>query len=273
VRFYLKSVMAAGGVLAASVIHAAAFPGTVVEPTEMREGPAMEFEVVVELPVGSVVEVLNCDADWCEGGIEDFDGFVPRDALSFGSYTPPAYLFPPQIAEPGRWHGRYYSREHFRYESRARWRDREGRRLYVIPPRVQPIPLRPFIRRDGLPGGPKALPKNGSKTKAKGPEFPKGPAPKELKKGPSGPPPAPKDFKKGPSGPPPAPKEFKKGPGGPPPAPTEFKKGPSGPPPAPKEFKKGPSGPPPPPKTFTAPKSPPPPPPKGPPPTDKKKNP
>jgi hypothetical protein len=239
----LTSILAAGCLLAATTVHAVAFPATVVERTEMREGPSGDFDALVELPEGSVVEVLNCDAGWCEAGIEDYDGFIPRRTLSFGSYVPPAFVFPPLIAEPGRWHGRYYSREHFRYESRARWRDREGRRLYVIPPRVQRIPLRPLIRRDGPPGfkkkdgvkdfKKKKGPDGPKEFKKKGPdglkEFKKGPGPKEFKKGPAlkefkkGP--APKEFKKGP-----ALKEFKKGP-----APKEFKKGP-----APKEFKKGP---------------------------------
>jgi len=200
-RFYLKSIMAAGCMLAATTMYAAAFPGTVVEPTEMREGPDLEFEPVVELPAGSVVEVLNCDAGWCEAGIEDYDGFIPRRALSFGSFAPPVFVFPPLIAAPSRWHGRYYSREHYRYESRARWRDREGRRIYIIPPRVQTVPLRPFVRRDGPP---RDFKKKGDlkdfKKKSEPKDFKKKSEPKEFKKKSE-----PKDFKKKSE-----PKEFKK---------------------------------------------------------------
>ncbi len=143
-RIQLKSVLAAGCLLAVSAFGAAAFEATTLEPAELREGPGWDFEPIVGLPAGSILEVLNCDREWCEASIEDFDGFVPRGVLDLGTYSPPLYAFPPLIAAPGLWHGRYYSRDHYRYESRARWRDREGRRLFVVPMRPQPRPLRPI---------------------------------------------------------------------------------------------------------------------------------
>jgi uncharacterized protein YraI len=130
-RFELKSVLAAGCLLAASALSAAAFEAVTVEPAELREGPAWEFAPIVDLPPGSIVEVLNCDRRWCEVGIEDYDGFLPRGVLDLGTYQPPIYLFPPLIAQPSLWHGCYYSRDHYRW--RARWRDREGRRsMYCL---------------------------------------------------------------------------------------------------------------------------------------------
>jgi hypothetical protein len=153
-RFELKSMLAAGCLLAASALSAAAFEAVTVEPAELREGPAWEFAPIVDLPPGSIVEVLNCDRRWCEVGIEDYDGFLPRGVLDLGTYQPPIYLFPPLIAQPSLWHGRYYSRDHYRYESRARWRDREGRRIYVLPGRVQPRPLPPPLIRRVRPGEP-----------------------------------------------------------------------------------------------------------------------
>ena len=143
-RFELKSVLAAGCLLAASALGAAAFEAVTVEPAELREGAGWDFEPIVELPQGSIVEVLNCDREWCEASIEDYDGFLPRSALNLGGTSVPLYTFPPLVAAPALWHGRYYSRDHFRYESRSRWRDREGKRLHVLPTRPQPRPLRPI---------------------------------------------------------------------------------------------------------------------------------
>jgi hypothetical protein len=143
-RFQLKSVLAAACLLAASALSAAAFEATTVEPSELRQGPSWDFEPIAELPAGSIVEVLNCDRSFCEVSVEDYDGFLPRGVLDLGGSSVPFYAFPPQIAAPALWHGRYYSRDHYRYESRARWRDREGRRLHVVPLRPQPRPLRPI---------------------------------------------------------------------------------------------------------------------------------
>ncbi len=140
----LKSFLVAGCLLAASTLGVAAFEAVTVEPSELREGPAWEFAPIVGLPPGSIVEVLNCDRRWCEVGIEDYDGFIPRGVLDLGGSPVPFYAFPPLIAAPSLWHGRYYSRDHYRYESRARWRDRNDRRIYVLPQRVQPRPLRPI---------------------------------------------------------------------------------------------------------------------------------
>lgn len=139
----MKSILAAGCLLAASTLGVAAFEAVTVEPAELREGPGWDFAPIIELPPGSIVEVLNCDRRFCEIGIEDYDGFIPRGVLDLGTYQPPIYLFPPLIAQPSLWHGRYYSRDHFRYELRSRWRDRDGRRLHVVPIRPQPRPLRP----------------------------------------------------------------------------------------------------------------------------------
>jgi len=153
-RFQLKLVLGASILLAASALSAAAFEAVTVEPAELREGPGFDFAPIVELPPESVVEVLNCDRRWCEIGIEDYDGFLPRGVLDLGTYQPPVYLFPPLISQPSLWHGRYYSREHYRYESRSRWRDREGRRIYVLPERRQPRPLPPPLIRPLRPGEP-----------------------------------------------------------------------------------------------------------------------
>jgi uncharacterized protein YraI len=209
-RAHLRAIAAACGLLAASTIDAAAFPGTVTEPTQMREGPSPEFAPLVELPPGSRVEVLNCDPAWCEASVEDFDGFIPRRALSLGTFTPPVYVFPPLIAVPGRWHGRYYSRDHYRYESRWRWRHRDGRRIHVLPPLVQPVPLKPLVvpvvsgKKKFEPKGPPPATLELKGTPAKKFE-PKGPPPKRLElKGP-----APKKFE--PKGAP-ADKKKKKGP-------------------------------------------------------------
>ncbi len=141
-RFQVKSVLAAGCLLAASAFSAAAFEATTVEPAELREGAGWDFAPIVELPEGSIVEVLNCNRSWCEVGVEDYDGFLPRGVLDLGGTSVPLYSFPPLFAAPSLWHGRYYSRDHFRYESRSRWRDREGKRLHVVPMRPQPRPLR-----------------------------------------------------------------------------------------------------------------------------------
>jgi hypothetical protein len=130
--------------LVASTLGAVAFEAVTVEPSELRQGAAWEFAPIVELPDGAIVEVLNCDRSWCEVGVEDYEGFLPRGVLDLGGSSVPFYAFPPLMAAPSRWHGRYYSRDHYRYESRARWRDRDGRRLFVLPQRVQPRPLRPI---------------------------------------------------------------------------------------------------------------------------------
>ena len=144
---YLKSALVAASLLAASAYGAAAFEAETVEPAELREGPAWGFAAIVVLPPGAIVEVLNCDRRWCEVAIEDFEGFVPRGSLALGGYSPPLYIFPPLFSQPSLWHGRYYSRDHYRYESRSRWRDRDNRRLYVLPQRVQPRPLPPPLVR------------------------------------------------------------------------------------------------------------------------------
>lgn len=153
-RFQLTSALGASILLAASALNAAAFEAVTVEPAELREGPGFGFVPIVELPPGSIVEVLNCDRRWCEVGIEDYDGFLPRGVLDLGTYQPPVYLFPPLISQPSLWHGRYYSRDHYRYESRSRWRDREGRRIYVIPERRQPRSLPPPLIRPLRPDQP-----------------------------------------------------------------------------------------------------------------------
>jgi hypothetical protein len=152
-RSYWRSILAGSLLAALSAAGAFAFPAETIETTVLLQGPADEFEPIVELPPGTEVEVLNCDANWCEVSVGDYDGFVPRAALDLLGYTPPRYAFPPLLALPDRWHGRYYSREHFRYESRARWRDREGRRRFVVPPRVlEPRrELRRLTPRDGPP--------------------------------------------------------------------------------------------------------------------------
>jgi hypothetical protein len=143
-HFDLKPVLAAGCLLAASVLSVAAFEAVTVETAELRQGADLGFPPIVELPEGSVVEVLNCDPSWCEVSVEDYDGFLPRDVLDLGGTSVPLFRFPPQIAAPALWHGRYFSRDHFRYESRSRWRNREGQRIHVVPIRPQPRPLRPL---------------------------------------------------------------------------------------------------------------------------------
>lgn len=157
---YLKSALVAVSLLAASAYGAAAFEAETVEPIELREGPAWGFAAIVELPPGAIVEVLNCSRIWCEVAIEDYEGYVPRGSLDLGGYSPPLYAFPPLISQPSLWHGRYFSRDHYRYESRFRWRNREGRRLFNMPERVQPRPLpAPLIRRGpGTPTQPGIVP-------------------------------------------------------------------------------------------------------------------
>ena len=120
----VKLVVVAGCLLAASTLSVAAFEAVTVEPSELREGAAWQFAPIVELPEGTIVEVLNCDRSWCEVGVEDYEGFLPRGVLDLGGSSVPFYAFPPQVAAPSRWHGRYYSRDHFRYESRSRCRGR-----------------------------------------------------------------------------------------------------------------------------------------------------
>ena len=124
-RIQLKSVLAAGCLLAVSAFGAAAFEATTLEPSELREGAGWDFAPIVELPEGSFVEVLNCDRSWCEVSVEDYDGFLPRGVLDLGGTSVPLYTFPPLFAAPSLWHGRYYSRDHYRHESRSRWRDRD----------------------------------------------------------------------------------------------------------------------------------------------------
>ena len=254
-RFQLRSVLAAGCLLAASALGAVAFEAVTVEPAELREGPGWDFEPIVELPEGSILEVLNCDREWCEASIEDYDRFIPRDVLDLGTISPPVYVFPPLISQPSLWHGRYFSRDHFRYESRSRWRNREGRRIYVLPERRQPQPLPPPLIRPLRPGEPSGRQRRDIQPQPKAPRA-------GDRVTPPGQPPAPRVA---PSPPPPLQRmQPPPGPGAPPPAPRA-----APPPPAPRAAPPPPSAPrvaPPPP---SAPRVAPPPAPKGPPPKKK----
>ena len=189
-RFELKSVLAAGCLLAASVLSAAAFEATTIEPAELLEGPGRGFAPIAELPAGTIVEVLNCDRSFCEVSVEDYDGFIPRGVLDLGGSSVPLYAFPPQIAAPALWHGRYYSRDHYRYESRSRWRDRDGRRLHAVPMRPQPRPLRPIG--PGERRGMKQFDPRGSATDQRRiqgvpdqPRIQRGPDPQRIQRGPA----------------------------------------------------------------------------------------
>lgn len=138
-----KAVLIACSFVGVSASAANAVPAIVQEEVELQWGPSEEFPAQTVVPAGALVEVEECDGAWCRVVGEEFEGFLPAEALNFEQNFPPArvplfegydysddgYVYGPGFAFPrfGGIHSRYESRANFhdRRESRGRFHNRE----------------------------------------------------------------------------------------------------------------------------------------------------
>jgi uncharacterized protein YraI len=80
-------LMTGAGVLALSTGFAAAAPAIVQNDLNLRAGPGTDYEVVAAMPAGSTVDVMGCQASWCQVAFGGTSGFANRAFLSLGGAT------------------------------------------------------------------------------------------------------------------------------------------------------------------------------------------
>jgi uncharacterized protein YraI len=71
-------------VLALSTGFAAAAPAVVQNDLNLRAGPGVEFPVVAAMPSGAAVDVMGCQASWCQVAFGGTTGWASRAYLGLG---------------------------------------------------------------------------------------------------------------------------------------------------------------------------------------------
>jgi uncharacterized protein YraI len=100
-------LVAGASLLAPAVAEAA--PARVQAPTNLRQGPGLEYGIVAALPVNAPVEVTGCTGQWCSVQWGPHTGYVVAKNLDRKGLVPmgmgPAAVTPvappPVVAEPG----------------------------------------------------------------------------------------------------------------------------------------------------------------------------
>src|SRR5690242_5387634 len=80
----MGKLMTSAGVLALSTGLAVAAPAMVENDLNLRAGPGVEFAVVAAMPGGATVDVMNCQAGWCQVAYGGTMGWASRAYLGLG---------------------------------------------------------------------------------------------------------------------------------------------------------------------------------------------
>ena len=88
-----RKLMASAGLLALSTGLAAAAPAIVQSDVNLRAGPGTDYEVIAAMPAGATVDVMGCEATWCQVSFAGTAGFASRAYLGLGAaaVAVPAY--------------------------------------------------------------------------------------------------------------------------------------------------------------------------------------
>src|ERR1044072_1092740 len=81
---FTSKLMKGAGVLALSTGFAAAAPALVQNDLNLRAGPGVEFPVVAAMPAGTTVNVMGCQASWCQVAFGGTAGWANRAFLGLG---------------------------------------------------------------------------------------------------------------------------------------------------------------------------------------------
>lgn len=79
-----SKLMTGAGVLALSTGFAAAAPAVVENDVNLRAGPGIEFPVVAAMPAGATVDVMTCEAGWCQVAFNRTIGWASRAYMGLG---------------------------------------------------------------------------------------------------------------------------------------------------------------------------------------------
>jgi hypothetical protein len=74
----LARLAAAAVLLVSTSLAALAWPATVLTDLNMRSGPGTGYGVILILPRGVVIDVLGCQANWCEVTYANTVGYVSQ---------------------------------------------------------------------------------------------------------------------------------------------------------------------------------------------------
>lgn len=119
------------GALFLGIAAAAAQPATVTSDLNLRAGPGTNFRVILSMPRGSRVDILDCRGTWCQVDFRGRVGWASANFLAVGQAVRPEPpravpipipipipgITPPGITPPGWERGRDW----------GRGRDRAGR--------------------------------------------------------------------------------------------------------------------------------------------------
>jgi Bacterial SH3 domain len=83
----MGKLMTGAGVLALSTGFAAAAPAVVQNDLNLRAGPGTDYEVIAAMPAGTTVNVMGCQASWCQVAFGGTTGFASRAYLGLGGAT------------------------------------------------------------------------------------------------------------------------------------------------------------------------------------------
>lgn len=80
----MGKLMTSAGALALSTGLAAAAPAVVQNDLNLRAGPGTDYEVIAAMPAGANVDVMGCQASWCQVAFGGTTGFASRAYLGLG---------------------------------------------------------------------------------------------------------------------------------------------------------------------------------------------
>jgi Bacterial SH3 domain len=84
-----------------SVTGAAAAPALAVNNVNLRQGPGMNYAIIVTIPGGSNVDVSGCNGGWCQAAFQGQYGYLVATSVDLGNGPPPpAAGGPPPGAPP-----------------------------------------------------------------------------------------------------------------------------------------------------------------------------
>lgn len=101
----VRRAIVAVGALFLGIAAAAAQPATVTSDLNLRAGPGTNFRVVLSMPRGSRVDILDCRANWCQVDFRGRVGWASANFLAVGQAVRPepprAVPIPIPIPIPG----------------------------------------------------------------------------------------------------------------------------------------------------------------------------
>ena len=83
-KITLASAFAAATMFAATAAYAA--PGVALGAVNIREDAGIEYDIIGQLKKGEYVEIIECDAGWCEIDDGEDEGYVSAKYLALVDY-------------------------------------------------------------------------------------------------------------------------------------------------------------------------------------------